>query len=38
MRKALDSDVPEVSLAAAKALWALKDPMGREALIGSVRR
>ncbi len=33
LRKALDSDVPEVSFAAAKALWTLKDPQGREALI-----
>src|SRR3984893_15260083 len=33
LRKALDSDVPEVSFAAAKALWTLKDPLGREALI-----
>jgi HEAT repeat protein len=33
LRKALDSDVPEVSFAAAKALWALDDPSGREALV-----
>jgi HEAT repeat protein len=33
LRKALDSDVPEVSFAAAKALWALNEPLGREALI-----
>jgi HEAT repeat protein len=33
LRKALDSDVPEVSFAAAKALWTLNDPMGREALL-----
>jgi HEAT repeat protein len=33
LRKALDSDVPEVSFAAAKALWTLKDPAGRAALI-----
>jgi len=33
LRTALDSDVPEVSFAAAKALWTLKDPKGREALI-----
>lgn len=31
--KALDSDVPEVSFAAAKALWALDDPAGHEALV-----
>jgi HEAT repeat protein len=30
---ALDSDVPEVSFAAAKALWALDEPTGREALV-----
>lgn len=33
LRKALDDDVPEVSFAAAKALWALGDPVGREALL-----
>jgi len=33
LRKALDSEVPEVSFAAAKALWTLNDPLGREALI-----
>ncbi len=33
LRKALDSDVPEVSFAAAKALWTLNEPIGREALI-----
>jgi HEAT repeat protein len=33
LRKALDSDVPEVSFAAAKALWTLNEPVGREALI-----
>jgi len=33
LRKALDSDVPEVSFAAAKALWTLNDPSGREALL-----
>jgi HEAT repeat protein len=31
--KALDSDVPEVSFAAAKALWTLNEPAGREALV-----
>jgi HEAT repeat protein len=31
--KALDSEVPEVSFAAAKALWALDDPSGRQALV-----
>ncbi len=33
LRKALDSDVPEVSFAAAKALWTLDKPVGREALV-----
>jgi HEAT repeat protein len=33
LQKALDSDVPEVSFAAAKALWTLDEPAGREALI-----
>ena len=33
LRKALDSDVPEVSFAAAKALWTLNDPVGQEALL-----
>jgi HEAT repeat protein len=31
--RALDSDVPEVSFAAAKALWTLNEPAGREALV-----
>jgi HEAT repeat protein len=33
LQKALDSDVPEVSFAAAKALWTLNDPAGRDALL-----
>jgi HEAT repeat protein len=33
LQKALDSDVPEVSFAAAKALWTLDEPAGREALV-----
>ncbi len=33
LRKALEDDVPEVSFSAAKALWALNDPAGREALL-----
>ncbi len=33
LQKSLDSDVPEVSFAAAKGLWALKAPEGREALL-----
>jgi HEAT repeat protein len=36
LRKALDSDVHEVSFAAAKALWSLKQPDGRNALIAVV--
>jgi HEAT repeat protein len=36
LRKALNSDVPEVSFAAAKALWVLHDPEGRDALISVV--
>jgi HEAT repeat protein len=33
LQKALDSDVPEVSFAAAKALWTLNEPAGRDALV-----
>jgi len=33
LQKALDSDVPEVSFAAAKALWTLNEGAGRDALI-----
>ena len=33
LRKALDQDVPEVSFAAAKALWTLDAEEGREALV-----
>jgi HEAT repeat protein len=33
LRKALRDEVPEVSFAAAKALWALRDPSGKEALL-----
>jgi len=33
LRKALDDDVPEVSFAAAKALWVLHDPAGEQALL-----
>ncbi len=33
MRKALQDEVPEVSFAAAKALWALRDPSGKRALM-----
>lgn len=33
LRKALQDEVPEVSFAAAKALWALGDPFGKRALM-----
>jgi HEAT repeat protein len=33
LQKALESDVPEVGFAAAKALWALNDPSGKGALV-----
>jgi len=33
LQKALDSDVPEVSFAAAQALWTLDKPVGRGALL-----
>lgn len=33
LRQALDDDVPEVSFAAAKALWSRNDPSGRRALL-----
>jgi HEAT repeat protein len=33
LKKALNDEVPEVSFAAAKALWTLKDPSGRDALV-----
>ena len=33
LKKALNDDVPEVSFAAAKALWALNDPAGRDGLV-----
>jgi len=33
LRKALNDEVPEVSFAAAKALWALHDPAGEQALL-----
>src|SRR5689334_1946865 len=33
LRKALNSDVPEVSFAAAKALWTLNDPVGHDAML-----
>jgi HEAT repeat protein len=38
LRKALDDDVPEVSFAAAKALWNLNDPAGREALLSVLEK
>src|SRR5260370_5547328 len=33
LRKALEDEAPEVSFGAAKALWALNDPTGRNALV-----
>ena len=33
LHKALESDAPEVSFAAAKALWARNDPAGKQALL-----
>lgn len=33
LKKALGDEVPEVSFAAAKALWSLKDPEGQDALL-----
>lgn len=33
LRKALEDDVPEVSFAAAKGLWAMNDPEGKDALM-----
>jgi HEAT repeat protein len=33
LRKMLDDEVPEVSFAAAKALWSLRDPAGKRALM-----
>lgn len=33
LHKALNDDVPEVSFAAARALWALKDPEGKQVLL-----
>jgi HEAT repeat protein len=33
LRAALDDEVPEVSFAAAKALWGLHDPAGKQALL-----
>jgi len=36
LHKALKDDVPEVSFAAAKALWVLNDPEGKQALLAVV--
>jgi HEAT repeat protein len=33
LKKAQNDDVPEVSFAASKALWSLKDPSGRDGLV-----
>jgi HEAT repeat protein len=38
LRKALKDDVPEVSFAAAKALWALEDRAGEQALLAVLGR
>jgi len=38
LRKALEDDVPEVSFAAAKALWAMQDPAGEQALLAVLGR
>ncbi len=36
LKKALNDEVPEVSFAAAKALWSLNDPEGKKALLAVV--
>ena len=38
LRQALDDEVPEVSFSAAKALWALHDPAGEQALLAVLGR
>ena len=38
LRKTLNDDVPEVSFAAAKALWAVNDRAGKEALLAVLMR
>jgi HEAT repeat protein len=38
LKQALNDDVPEVSFAAAKALWALHDPAGKQALMAVLQR
>jgi HEAT repeat protein len=38
LRRALDDDVPEVSFSAAKALWALHDTAGEQALLAVLGR
>jgi HEAT repeat protein len=38
LRQALADDVPEVSFAAAKALWAMHDPAGEQALLAVLQR
>ena len=38
LRRALNDDVPEVSFAAAKALWSLHDPAGEQALLAVLER
>jgi HEAT repeat protein len=38
LRRALEDDIPEVSFAAAKALWVLHDPAGEQALLAVLSR
>ncbi len=38
LRQALEDDVPEVSFAAAKALWVMQDPVGEQALLAVLGR
>ena len=38
LHKALEDEVPEVSFAAAKALWILKDPAGEQALLAVLQK
>jgi HEAT repeat protein len=38
LKKALEDPVPEVSFAAAKALWARHDPVGRDALLSILEK
>lgn len=38
LKRALNDDVPEVSFAAAKALWSLHDPAGKQALMAVLQK